>query len=261
MYRRIPEALVVAVTIITTILVVTISSRPQVAFEPPYLSLILQTVFITMGYSLVAYVAAKSYLTTHSLIFLMLGSGVLAAASGGFVALVFPSDPNTLVTVLNVGYFLSAVLQATSAATLFRNSGPPGSSRFNRTKLIASYSAVLIVVSLLGIAAFQGITPAFFVQGVGPTPLRQVVVGVSIILFASASLIFFKFYRESHSNILYWYCLALALMTDGLVALFFARVLGGALSWTGRVAQYLSGIYLLLLVITSATGKGKMQPD
>ncbi|MDL5502358.1 MAG: hypothetical protein QSU88_03990, partial [Candidatus Methanoperedens sp.] len=56
----------------------------------------------------------------------------------------------------------------------------------NRRKrnLTLAYPGILISIILLTIVSFQGITPPFFLQGTGPTPLRQMVLGTAAVLFA-----------------------------------------------------------------------------
>ena len=41
----------------------------------------------------------------------------------------------------------------------------------------------------LTLVTLWGITPPFFIQGVGPTPLRQSVLGVAVVLFLLSALI------------------------------------------------------------------------
>ncbi len=47
------------------------------------------------------------------------------------------------------------------------------------------YGCVSLFALILTVAAVQGLTPSFFIQGVGPTVLRQVVLAAAVILYVS----------------------------------------------------------------------------
>lgn len=88
-------------------------------------------------------------------------------------------------------------------------------------------------------------------QGVGPTLLRQVVLGTAVVLFAISSVVFMIIYCTSKSDVLYWYSLALALIAIGLFAVSIQKVVGSPLGWAGRTAQYVGGMYFLITVLIS----------
>lgn len=251
MYRGIPTIAVVVLTVISAILVVLEPYERGAVFEPPLLSPVLTTLFVSLGYSVVAYVAARSYFRKPAPIFLLLGSAQVSIAAGTFLSFLILSPPNFRITISNVGIFLSALLQITSAAVAYRNPEPRGSSGSPRAKLILSYAGVLALIFLTAIATLWGLLPVFFVQGVGGTPLRQAVLGSSIFLLSLASIILFVVYRQSHQAILYWYCLGLALLALSLVDGLFVRAIGDVLNWTSRITLYMSGVYFLLLVLTN----------
>ncbi len=117
-----------------------------------------------------------------------------------------------------------------------------------------AYLGVLVFMALLTIASLQGAIPPFFIQGVGPTLLRQVVLGTAAALFAMSSLLFMIFYSKSRSEFLYWYSLALALIAAGLSAVFLQKAVGSPIGWTGRSTQYLGGIYFIIAVLTALRG-------
>ena len=115
------------------------------------------------------------------------------------------------------------------------------------------YGGVLLFTTLLSIASLDGLTPAFFVPGVGQTLLRMIVLSSAAAMFGISSLLFARLYfsSESASRILYWYFIALALTGVGLAAVFFGRAPGDPISWTGRAAMFLGGVYFLKAVRSS----------
>jgi len=234
---------------------------PLVVFEPPLLLPILNTLFVSAVSFVVAYITARSYLTSGSLIPLLLGSAVLTFGSTGLVAgwLMGLGGPNVNVTVHNTGALAASIFHAVSATLAFAGATLQV-SRFRKSRLIIAYLGVLVFAALLTIASLQGSIPPFFIQGVGPTLLRQVVLGTALALFALSSILFMRRYSKSKSPILYWYSLALALIAVGLSAVFLQRAVGGPIGWTGRSAQYLSGIYFLIAVLTGRGPRTKGRP-
>ena len=115
MYKHIPETVVSASIVASILLVSTIGIESGLVFDPPYLAVILQLVFITIGYSMIAYIAGKSYLKTGSSIFLFIGAAQIAAATGSTYAFLNLANLNFAATLHNSGFLLSAVLQVASA--------------------------------------------------------------------------------------------------------------------------------------------------
>jgi len=228
---------------------------PLVVFEPPLLLPILNTLFISATSFLVAYISARSYLTSGSLTPLLLGCGVLMFGSTGLLAgwLIGPGGPNVNVTIYNTGALAASIFHAVSG-TLALTGVALQVSSFRKLSLILVYLGVLVFAALLTVASLQGATPPFFIQGVGPTLLRQTVLGTALALFALSSILFMRRYSKSKSPILYWYSLALALIAVGLSAVFLQRAVGGPIGWTGRSAQYLGGIYFLIAVLAGGRG-------
>lgn len=228
-------------------------------FEPPLLYPVLQTLFVLPTSLAVAYLSARGYLASGSVTLLPVGSGVLVIGCGtvvGSLIIVLPGGTNVGVMLANVGFLVGAALNtvgaALTAAGVSSTGLVPGRARFN---VMLAYLGVLLYTGWLTIAGLQEATPLFFVQGVGPTPLRQAVLGGALALFVVSSLTFMRLYFKSKADILFWYSLALASLAVTVVAFFTLRVVGGPISWTGRIAQWLGSIYFLLAVLSTVRGK------
>ncbi|MFB0536675.1 MAG: PAS domain S-box protein [Anaerolineae bacterium] len=115
--------------------------------------------------------------------------------------------------------------------------------------MILAYLGVLVFTALLTVASLRGAIPPFFIQELGPTLLRQVVLGTAVALFGISSLFLMRLYSKSKETFQYWYSLALALIAVGLSAVFLQKAVGSPIGWTGRSAQYLGGIYFLIAVL------------
>ncbi|MDO8872149.1 MAG: PAS domain S-box protein [Methanoregula sp.] len=95
----------------------------------------------------------------------------------------------------------------------------------------------------------QGLIPIFFIQGVGPTVLRQVILENTVMFFAIASvLVMFTYYRR-RSDFFFWFSISLALISIGLGTVLFIQSVGSLAGWAGRLAQYLGFIYALCAVL------------
>ena len=93
--------------------------------------------------------------------------------------------------------------------------------------------------------------PVFFVQGGGPTLLRQVVAAASVVLLALSSSRFFARDRQARSAFLYLYAVALALMALNMIAVLVQQAVGSPIGWVGRSALYAGDLFALAAVVSA----------
>ncbi|MFB0526822.1 MAG: PAS domain S-box protein [bacterium] len=254
LFRRL-GAIAIPVLIVAIAILAILDIR--VVFEPPLLLPLLNTVFISIVSFAVAYISARCYLSTGLPNILLLGCGVLGFGTGNLVSgwlITFPGAPNINVTIHNTGALFGSLFHAVSAMLPLPEITAEKVSKHRKIQVILAYLGVLVFVALLAIASLQDVLPPFFIQGVGPTPLRQGVLGIALALFAISSIVFIKRYFKLKVGFLYWYSLALALITVGLSAVFLQTVVGSPIGWVGRSAQYLSGIYFFIAVLAAIRG-------
>ncbi|MCX9010720.1 MAG: PAS domain S-box protein [Candidatus Methanoperedens sp.] len=226
----------------------------KVVFEPPLLLPILNTVFISAISFAVSYISMRSYLASGSLGILMLGCGTLAFGSGSLFAgwlIGAPDGANISVTIFNIGALAGSIFHLMSAVLTSTKANPELASKPRKRKVILAYLGVLIFIILITTASLKGIIPPFFIQWVGPTYLRQVVLGTAVALFATSALLFIRLYSRLKEDFLYWYALGLILIATGLLAVFIPSNVGSPIGWAGRSAQYLGGIYFLIAILTT----------
>lgn len=239
------------------LIAILVSLDLRAVFEPPLLLPLLTAVFLSIIPLVVAYFSARSYVSSGSRNLLLLGCGMLAFGSGSLLAgwlIAAPGGPNVAVTIHNGGALVSAGFHTAGAiltsAGILTDAGKRGCT----LKVLLAFLGVLAFTALLTTASLLGALPPFFIQGVGPTAVRQAVLGTAMALFAFASLLFMIRYARTRSDFLYWYSLALALLAVGLSALFLQKAVGSPIGWAGRSAQYLGCIYFLIAVLTAARG-------
>jgi signal transduction histidine kinase len=244
-------------------LVLTIAS-PKGVFEDAVLLFVTN---IIVSYALVlavCWTSATEYLETGSPTLLLMGFGVMAYGA----SLVTGSLLNAIYG-LNTGDSVHDILMLSSsivlfAAATFASIGSFSVARHKRLALSAAYSAVPILAVVVTIATVQGSLPTFFVQGVGPTWVRQLVLGVAMALFATSFLVFAILHIASRLSFHYWYSLALGLIAVSLLATLLESSVGGPLGWVGRAGQWLGGIYFIVAVESTrrfAVSKGVASPQ
>ena len=222
-------------------------------FEPGFLMALLNVVFLGLTSLVVSYAAARSYLKIGANSILFLGKGALIFGFAGMLAEWFtgtPSGANIMVTIYNSCALLAGLLYYT--ATMLEIADLPRAQKpFTRKRnLFLSYAAVLLIAFLLLSLSLRGQIPAFFVQGIGPTLLRQAVVGLSVALLFFSGLLLLLFYSKKRNDFLFWYALALITIAIGLLGSLLQHSLGGIIGWTSRLAQYVGGVYLLAAVLS-----------
>ena len=230
-------------------------------FEPPLLVFILNTVFLFLAPCVVSYMAIKSYLLAGSFTVLFLGCGALTLGTGSLLAgwLIGHWGPNVLVTTHNASALLAAIFYTVGIVANVTGKPPEADPTHRRRQLAAAYLGVIIFVILISLAAVRGITPPFFIQEIGPTPIRQFTLVIALLLFVISSSSMMIRFAEKSMQFLYWYSLALALLALGMGGIFLQPAVGSPIGWVARVAQYLSGIYLIMALVSArrmATSQG-----
>ncbi len=228
-------------------------------YEPHFLLPVLNTsLFLAAG--VVACIAGRIYLISGAPTILWIGCGVLTLGTGSLAAgwLIWPYGPNVNVTIFNLGALLASICHIGAvAANLGEHPGEADPSRRKRN-IKLGYLTVLMGITLLVVLTVAGLTPPFFIQGQGPTILRQNVAAWAIVLFIVSSLFTLNRFRRQRASFLYWYALALALLALAMLAFLLQPAVGSPIGWAGRSAYVLAGIYFLISV-SAGFGEARTQ--
>ncbi|MGB6064130.1 MAG: PAS domain S-box protein [Desulfomonilaceae bacterium] len=221
-------------------------------FEHRLLLPLLNTLFAGIVPIGVAYVAGKAYVKGGSVTTLFLGCGMLSfglcAISAGW--LIRASDGvNLNVTVYNTGALLGSAFHAIGAILSLVSIDHPTEMQPRRWRATAAYGGVTVFVVCFSLAALRGLVPPFFIQGVGPTELRQGILGSSVLLYSVSSILLMAYYFRGKSDFLYWYSLCLAMLAIGLFGFFVQKSVGSPIGWLGRSANYFGGIFAVGAVL------------
>lgn len=210
----------------------------------------LNVVFMGLASLGVVYVAGRSFLVTGDSGLAMLGCGALLWGLANMAASALMDAPGNLtVTVHNLGA-LGAALCHLGGLLWHGRARRPG------WWLGAAYAGVVALVALLVWGARAGWTPVFFVEGQGGTMIRQAVLLSAIALFTLAAWLMLTSLVRTPWAFLHWYGLGLALLAAGMAGVLAQAVHGSLLGWTGRITQYLGGVYLLAAAVAAARETG-----
>jgi len=262
-YKRIFVSLPLLFLIVTIIFLLFFDLDLQC--ENKFLLGFLNTVFITVISFLVSFQAAKAYLNYGSLKLLMLGSATLTFGWASFIAgwiIGFADSPDHVLAAHNTGLLLSGFFHFLSSSQ-FAGFEENETAHTRKKILAASYAFIFVFFILLTTASVFNLLPPFFINGKGPTVLRQSVLLISIFLYSISSILFYRTNLRTSDSFFMWYSKALALIVIGISALLITPKVGSTIGWAGRTAQYLAGIYFFtaLRVLTEKSLKTGMSAD
>ena len=233
-------------------------------YEPKYLLGVTNTIFTSIIPIIVAIFAARTYRSTGSSSVLLMGCGMLgfglcAGSAGWFRAI--PGGSNFNVTIYNTGALVGSLCHVSGAFISYSKKSYQWEPGTQKLAVIPAYSAVIIFAVLFSLATVQQLIPPFFIQGSGPTALRQIVLGLAIFFYAFSSLLFMNSYLRTKSDFLYWYSLCLAMLALGLFAFYIERIVGSPIGWVGRAANYVGTIFSMIAIMSAVRiGKSKGLP-
>ena len=232
----------------------------QTPHEAPYLLTGLNLIFFVAPTLFIAFVTGSVFLTARTPDYLLTGCGALvlglAGPTANVSALLVPGqdfDVNVSSTIHAVCVWAATQCLLAGAACSHRWAPALPSPRL---WLAAACALALCLVGGVVAAVLGGVTPVFFVQGVGGTTERQFVLGTAIVGLLLTVALLHPFRRGGASNFGHWYGLSLLLLAVGYLAVAIQPVQGGILGWVGRATQFLGGCYLFVAAVTAMRGAG-----
>jgi PAS domain S-box-containing protein len=233
----------------------------QTVFEPKGLLPALNTLFTGLLPLAVAVIAARAYLQSGQFSVLCIGCGMLTFGLGSTVAgwlIQLPDGPNLNITIHNFGVFFGSLFHLIGAVFTLTMPGASGRAVTRKRIWLSCYAGILIGMMGLTYAAVCHFVPSFFLQGIGPTPIRQAVLGMAIIFYVFSAGIFLNLSVKSKAAFLYWYCVSLNMIAIGLLAAFILKFAGSPISWLGRSAQYIGGVFALTAITSALRSAAKV---
>ncbi len=229
--------------LIAAIVVLYLADLNQIYLHP-FLNQALYFIFSTLSSVLVAYLIGRSFLFQGKPGLLMLGCGVIVWGSSGLLLGLPTIDQD--IAFFNICVCLSALCHLSGAAVSMRS----GKIQWTGTWLGVAYTISFCTVLFVRMAALDGWLPTFFIQGEGGTPIRQFVLGLSVVMFVMTAILLMT-PKRGKSQFQRWYPPAMALVATGVFGVMIQSHHSSLLGWTGRTAQLLGGAYMLVAAIAS----------
>jgi PAS domain S-box-containing protein len=223
----------------------------------PYLAFVLQLILVFGVSILLSIVSARAYLLSGSFNVLLPGIALLISGTLLIIAqwAVTPSlgltlTPNAASTIGNIGILIASALLLLSAVLLWRVKRTIWPTTSRKVILGVTYLFAFFLIFMVIALSLSASLPVFFISGVGSTPVREAVLGLSAIFLSISVLLFGWMYWRTRSSVLYWYTLGITLFAISLIGIVFTVRIGDTVNWTGRVGLYLMGLYFLVAVLS-----------
>ena len=220
--------------------------RGQYVFNPQYLILVIGLTFITGVGLIVAYLSAKSYLATGSLVLLLFSMAFVVQSIvpvGSGLASLF--SPSATVAIAALGLLVGSVIQLFAAAQASFRSSLIGAENRKLRLTIAGVTALFLSLLVVFLPFLPGF-PLLFVDASGVTLINQAIYVIVIAVFVVGSFLFTRLYLHSKSSALYWYSLALLLWGIGTFGVMWQLRFSDIVAWTGRCGWYIGSLYYLI---------------
>ena len=235
----------------STLVMIWFSSLVEASYESQMAALLLNLVSVTGVSAAGVWLAVRGYLASGLPVLLYAGCGLVAMGSGTLIASLViggPEGPNAAVTVHNLSVLLAALMHLAAAVSAGqpRSGGPVTSTR----KAVLALVGVLALTGLIWAVVSCGWVPLFYIAGEGATPVRQLILTLSIALLSVAAAFLLREAMRRGNTALRIYGLGLILISLGLADVSIGTP-GSVLSWTGRLSQSLGHIYLLAAFVTA----------
>jgi len=222
---------------------------PDKAYETVWLLPILNLIFLIIIPLLIAVSVSIMFLETGVLTFLLLGSGMISYGLGSFLSgITIHYNPNITVILHNTGSLLGGLFHFICAVLSFSSTEQRLTVRNRRMDLIAVYSIIAAGLIFLFGESWVDMVPAFLTSQVGPTLMRQWVLGGTVLFYEITVLLFILLYTRSRQLFILIYAIALSLIGTGLLDVWFQKPVGSPMGWLGRSSQYVGTVYFLASV-------------
>ncbi len=227
----------------------------QGAHESQFLLMLFNFFFSTLASVTVAILVGRSFVARGAPGLLLLGGGIVIWGAAGTLAPLLLSHGIDVVIGIHNTLVCFAAFCCLAGAVLSMKPRPALGQR--GLILTMAYACAVCAVWFVVLLSLLRWMPVFFVQGEGGTPIRGFVLGMAAAMFAFAAALLGFSNRPSPSAFVRWYAPALLLVATGIFGIMIESVLGGALSWTARAAQFLGGAYMIVAAIASVRETGR----
>ena len=252
MLERMKRPAMALVLVMLAIMIVMWRLDIQSHFEPPYVFLFLNIIFIGIACLTTALLAGRSFIRTGSWPVLFVGGGALTFGLNQLIySGIYQSGLiEAGITAYSLNVLAVSFLFLYSAFFTINDIPPQADRRAHQRTMAEVYLGAAALTAVITAASLSGLLPTFFVQGRGGTTIQLAINEVSVIVLLISSLLFWVQYRKNSSSVIFWCAISLIFMAIGMETAVLVKSAGSALSWAGRFSMYLTGISLLLTLLS-----------
>ena len=242
-----------AALLLTVAIIVLVLQNDDRIFESPTLLAVLNAVFLTAVSLITAVIAILVYIRIGLWRFLALAAGSVIFGMTALLAGLFMKThgPDIPITLYNIGSLLAALCYSTSITHVGSISM---AEKVPMDRIVTASVTMILTFAVIGLIIFSSVRhdfPPFFIQGYGSTPIRQVVLGLVIVLFGGTAIFIIRDYQETGTSFNFWFALGLFCITAGFVGVYTMNTAGSILNWVARFSQYIGNLSLLVAVTIS----------
>ena len=236
--------------------------------ESTFLLAIFNTTFLGILPLAAAVLSTRHYAVTGD--FALLASACSFIILGGFSLLsgwIMPlgGNQNNTVTLHITGFLFAGIFQVIGAVYFLKQPSRTPLTPISSVRYLLIYAGITLLIGLFTMLVVLGKVPVFYDSVNGFSLLRLFVLSASICFYAAAGFVFLRIYKLTLSGYAFWFCLGLTLIAISLTCLSLAPRVGSALSWCGRISQYLGCVYFIMAFVWKGelgiVTLGKMSDD
>ena len=213
----------------------------------------LNTIFIFAISVVVASIAAVNFLNTGLLQVLLLGSAALAFGVGNMLYVWFiDTDLGVRITINESSVLIASLVHLFGTGMAIMKQRITALEFRRKTRIIIYYFGILGCIAIIYQLTIRGIIPPFtkpVLDGIMSVSLQDIVQWITTIFLCTSAVTSLIIYRKSGGDFYFWYSIGLILLTFGVLFISLGMV-ENRIAWLGRFAQYVSGIYFLVSVIS-----------
>jgi hypothetical protein len=225
--------------------------QPSQYFNPPYVYASFNAIFLLPAGASIAYISSKAFKSSGLIGLQVMGAGALALSISTLSTWAGVTDQAIAFyyIVLNLfGILCGALFQGIGVLLTFRSSTIKPEARTRAT--VVTYLVVAILGLIILDGAAQGWIPPFF-NASTQTSLSLAVLTAAALFYAFSSIVLGWTYLSTRSDIVYWYLVAMLLITMSVVTYLFIRHPGDPISWLYRGTTFLYGGAFVVAVLKS----------
>ncbi|MGA2668935.1 MAG: hypothetical protein ABSF32_08455 [Ignavibacteria bacterium] len=207
---------------------------------------IFNLIFISILAFPVIYLSSKAFFRTSSIKLLALSGAQLSLGIGSLLKGWLPDTNLSILIIIYESTVLltSLIYLSGGIITIARPASFKLNAEQKRKVYFGGLTAVILAVALIVSFTFLKLIPSSVGFRGNRLSVQDILQILSTIILFITSLIYFRVYLKSNSDLTYWYCLSLLFLAFGVFFISQGDV-ESRIAWVGRASQYFGNICFL----------------